>query len=156
MAEFNEEEQRTIIKLCATLGKSPVDTMKMPSKATGKPLVCRSPGYKWHRRFSDGKKSTEDDSRPCRPGLINADLVDSVRDMIKEDRRVSIREPSDQISVGKTTVVVILEETLEINKMDTMDSDRGKQENKGIGINGVLASSTPSGVSVPRQDCNDG
>ena len=28
MADFNAVEQRTIIKMCATLGKSPVDTMK--------------------------------------------------------------------------------------------------------------------------------
>ena len=56
MAEFNVEEQRTIIKLCVTLGKSSVDTMKMLFEATGQPSVCRSLVYKWQRRFSDEKK----------------------------------------------------------------------------------------------------
>ena len=83
MVEFNVEEQRTISKLCATLGKSPVDTMKMPFEATRKPSVCHSLVYKWHRCFSDERNSTKDDSRSGQPELINADLVDLVRDMIE-------------------------------------------------------------------------
>ena len=75
--------------------------MNMLSEATGKPSVCRSLVYKWHRPFSNGRNSTEDDSRSGRPGLINAGLVDSLRDVIEEDCRVSIRELSDRIGVGK-------------------------------------------------------
>ena len=39
MEDFNAVEQRMIIKMCPTLGKSPVDTMKILSDATGKPSV---------------------------------------------------------------------------------------------------------------------
>ena len=48
MADINAVEQRTIIKMCATLGKSPVDTMKILSDATWKPPVCQTLVYKWH------------------------------------------------------------------------------------------------------------
>ena len=117
MAEFNVEEQRAITKLCTTLGKSPVDTMKMLSGAIVKPSVCRSLVYKWNRLFSDGRTSTKDESRSGRPGLINAGLVDSVRDMIEGDRRVSIRKLPDRIGVGKTTIDIILKEKLKMNKV---------------------------------------
>ena len=73
--------------------------------------------YMWHRRFSDGRNSTEVDSRSGRPGLINAGLVDSVRDMIEEDLRVSIRELSDRIGVGKTAIDVLLKERLKMNNV---------------------------------------
>lgn len=117
MTEFNVAEQRTIIKFCAATGKTPVDTMKMLSEATGKPSVCRSIVYKWHKRFSDGRNSVKDDARSGRPGVINSGLVNTVRDMIEEDRRVSIRDLSDQTGVGKTTIDVILKEHLNMNKV---------------------------------------
>ena len=42
MVDFNATEQRAIIKMCVTLGESPVDTMKILSDATGKPPVCQT------------------------------------------------------------------------------------------------------------------
>lgn len=95
MADFNAAEQRTIIKLCASLGKSPADTMKVLSDATGKPSVCRTLVYKWHRRFSAGRTSTEADKRSDRPGVINSGLVESVREAIDKEGRVSIRDLAD-------------------------------------------------------------
>ena len=117
MADFNAVEQRTIIKMCATLRKSPVDTMKMLSDATGKPSVCRTRVYKWHRRFSAGRTSTETDKRSSRPGMINAGLTDSVREAIDTDGRVSIRELADRFGVGKTSIDFILKERLKMNKV---------------------------------------
>ena len=117
MTDFNAVEQRTIIKMCATLGKSPVDTMKILSDATGKPSVCRTLVYKWHRRFSAGRTSTEADKRSGRPGMINAGLTDSVREAIDTDGRVSIQELADRFGVGKTTIDVILKERLKMNKV---------------------------------------
>ena len=117
MADFNAVEQRTIIKMCATLGKSPVDTMKILSDATGKPSVCRTLVYKWHRRFSAGRTSTEADKRSGRPGMINEGVTDSVREAIDTDGRVSIRELADRFGVGKTTIDVILKERLKMNKV---------------------------------------
>ena len=74
MAEFNIEEQWTIIKVCATLGKSLVDTLKRLSEANRKPSVCHPLVYKWQRRFSDGRNSTENNSRSGWSGLINVGL----------------------------------------------------------------------------------
>ena len=110
-------EQRTIIKMCATLRKSPVDTMKMLSDATGKPSVCRTLVYKWHRRFSAGRTSTETDKRSSRPGMINAGLTDSVREAIDTDGRVSTRELADRFGVGKTSIDFISKERLKMNKV---------------------------------------
>ena len=92
--------------------------------------------------FFRRKNSTEDDSRSGRQGFINAGLVDSVLDTTEEDRRVSIRELSDRIGVGKTTIDVILKERLEINKVCARWIPRILIE-EGIGIDEVFASSTP-------------
>ena len=71
--------------MCVTFGKSPVDTMKILSDATGKPPVCLTLVCKWHRTFSAGGTSTEADKSSVRPGIINAGLIDSVRETIDTD-----------------------------------------------------------------------
>mgnify|MGYP006890289303 FL=1 len=47
MCNFDVTEERTIIKLCVSIGKSPSDTIQTLQQATGKPKVCQSLVYKW-------------------------------------------------------------------------------------------------------------
>ena len=90
--------------------------MELLSEATVKP-VFRSLVHKWQNRFSDGRNSTEDGERSCRPGHINAGSVNSVRAVIEEERRVSNRKLSYHIGSGRTPIDVNLKENLKLNKI---------------------------------------
>ena len=118
MADLNGMEQRTIIKMCATLKKSPVDTMKIIlSDPSGKPFVCRTFVYEWHRRFSAGRTWTEANKTSDHQAMINAGLTDSVRKAIDTDGRVSIQELADRFGAGRTTIYVFLKKRLKMNKV---------------------------------------
>ena len=61
--------------------------------------------------------STEADQRSGRPGVINAGLVDLVREAIDKDGRVTTREQADRFGVRKTTTDIIFKERLYMNKV---------------------------------------
>ena len=54
--------------------------------------MCRALVYKWHRRFRDGRQTTSDDERSARPPVVDEKLVESVCNIVDEDRRVTVRE----------------------------------------------------------------
>ena len=106
-----------MIKFCVALGKTPTQTMEMLEKAGSKPKVCRALVYKWHKRFSDGRTSTEDDAGRGRTSIINSDLIRSVSNVIEQDRRQSVREISAQLDVSYGTVQTILKNHLDMNRV---------------------------------------
>ena len=46
-------EQRSFIKFCVELGKTPVETKKMLEMTQSGSSVSRALVYRWHRRFTD-------------------------------------------------------------------------------------------------------
>lgn len=97
--------------LCATLGKSPVDSMKTLSRCL--PLACVQVQQTFFRQKK--VKQRRFDFRSGWTGIINAGSVDSMRDMIEEDSSLRTRELSGRIIVGKTTIDVILKKRLKMN-----------------------------------------
>ena len=108
MTSFDVTEQRTMIKMCVALNKTPVQTLEMLQTATGKPSVCRALVYKWHKRFREGRNTVKADSRTGRPSVIDVDLMTSIEDLVKTDRRVSIRDLEDATGASRGTVHNIL------------------------------------------------
>ena len=65
-----------VIKFCVSIGKSPSETMKLiRSSETMNPCNV-SAVYKWHERFRNGRKSTEDDSRDGPPCVVKMTMKD--------------------------------------------------------------------------------
>ena len=77
MASTGDVELRiTVIKFCVSEGKSPTETMKLiRSSETINPYSV-SAVYKWYKRFRNGRKSTEDDSRDGPPCLVKKTMKD--------------------------------------------------------------------------------
>ena len=50
----------TVIKFCVGLGKSPAEMMKLIRSSETMNPCSVSVVYKWHERFGNGRKSTED------------------------------------------------------------------------------------------------
>ena len=66
-----QEETRAIIKFCVDLGKTPTETMKMMKDANRSSNVSRSLVFKWHKRFSEGRESLQDDTGRGRKRIVN-------------------------------------------------------------------------------------
>jgi histone-lysine N-methyltransferase SETMAR len=117
MATFEDREKRTLIKMCVSLEKTPQDTLKFVRKATKQPSVSRSLVYKWHRRFSDGRISTDSDERSGRPPVATTDVIRDVETLVLEDRRLTVRDIADQLDISPATVHNILTVHLKMNKV---------------------------------------
>ena len=50
-------------EICVSIGKSPAETIKLIRISETMNPCSVSAVYKWHKRFRNGRKSTEDDSR---------------------------------------------------------------------------------------------
>jgi transposase len=69
---MSQIEQRTNIKLCQKLGKSPSKTFIMMKQVYGEEALGRSAVSKWHQRFAQGRDGLEDDERSGRPKAVRA------------------------------------------------------------------------------------
>ena len=105
-------ERRAVIKFCKDLGKTPTDTYKMLQKSRGEKCVSRALVFKWHKRFSEGRESLLDDSRPDRKSIVDAAQLTSVKEALG-----AIRELSELAGASVGTVYNILTKNLKMRKV---------------------------------------
>lgn len=119
MTSTDYTEHRTIIKFCVNLGKTPTQTRDMLEAANVKPPVCRALIFKWHKRFSDGRESIEDDKGRGRKTSMTATSVGAVKDVIDRDRRYTVRDVCDITGLTRGTVHRILTDNLNMRKLSS-------------------------------------
>ena len=60
--------------------------------------------YEWYERFQDGREDVEDDERPGRPSTSTTDEnVEKVKEMVMNDRRITIRDVADDVGISIST-----------------------------------------------------
>ena len=93
------------IKFCVKAGKSAVETIELINKDYGSAATSRANVYRWYARFADGREDLKDDARSGRPSTASSDEnVESVRRLLTEDRRTTLRITADRLNIGKETV----------------------------------------------------
>ena len=63
MSSEEKLKQWTIIKFCAGLGHTPVQTMEMLNRSTKKPFFARSLVNEWRKRYSEERGTIIDNDR---------------------------------------------------------------------------------------------
>ena len=73
----------------------------MLTKAYGESAMSKTRVHEWYKRFQDGREDVEDDERPGRPSTSTTDEnVKKVKEMVMNDRRITIREVADDVSIS--------------------------------------------------------
>ena len=72
----------SVIKFCIGLGKLLVDMLKLIRNSETKNPCSVSIVYKWHERFRNGRKSTEDDLRDGRSCVVKMTIKDKVKKIL--------------------------------------------------------------------------
>jgi len=102
-------ERRANIKFCVKLGKSGAETFKMIRCAYGNEALSRARCFEWHASFKRGRTSLEDDERSGRPCTSSTPKnVETVRWLVHEDRRRTIKDIAAIVNVSYGTVQTIL------------------------------------------------
>jgi len=72
---------------------------------------------KWAAEFKPGRTSLEDGPREGRPkSATTSEIIEQVRDMVLDDRRMKMREIAETIGISKERVGYILHEELDMKK----------------------------------------
>jgi hypothetical protein len=76
-------------------------------------MVQWGPLKVWFNRFKDGRMSADSDQRSGRPSTNrNADVINKMRTLIMEDRRLTVREVGDEVGISRGSANTILTEEL--------------------------------------------
>ena len=104
-----DHEQRINIKFCFKLQKSGEETHEMLKLVYGDAVVTIKAVYRWFERFRNGCKSVEDEERSGRPSTSKTqENVERVNEMIRSNRRYTIREISEDLNISYGSVQNIL------------------------------------------------
>jgi transposase len=72
--------------------------------AFGEEAMCRTQTYEWWKRFKEGRISV-DDPRSGRPSTSKTDdNVAEVPEVIRSNRRFTVREVAEEVSISKKSV----------------------------------------------------
>lgn len=111
-------EQRINLKFLVKLKKSPTECFQILKEVFGDNAMSRARVFEWHKRFYEGREEVEDDERPGRPVTVRSEEnVQKVCEIVRKDRRLSIRMIGDMLNINKETVRQILHDELNMKKV---------------------------------------
>lgn len=111
-------EQRTCIKFCCKNEITCSDTLKMLQKCYGDDTLSKTQVYQWYERFKSGREAVEDDARPGRPSTSKTDEnVDEIRQLLIENRKLTIREIAETTNISFGSVQSILRKDLGLRRV---------------------------------------
>jgi len=74
--------------------------------------------YKWVGRFSEGMECVTDEERSGRPATSRTEEnIAEVCQILRENRRLTLRSIAEQVNINRETVKKILTEDLDTRKM---------------------------------------
>ncbi|UYV61765.1 hypothetical protein LAZ67_1006420 [Cordylochernes scorpioides] len=104
-------EQRAVIKFNAKLGRSASETYILMKQVYGTLCLSKSNVFIWHKPFSDGRNTLEDDKHTGRPSSSKTpESIEKVREFVANIRRASLRMMAEVLHINKETIRTILHE----------------------------------------------
>ena len=125
-------EQRACVQFCFKIGKTASETYELLKTAFGDKCLSRSNVFIWFNRFKNGRESVEDDPQPGRPSTSKTDEnIVKIHDLVRSDRRLTIREMSHELNLSFHAVQSILTKHLTMRRVSAKFipklSDKHKQ-----------------------------
>lgn len=95
-----------------------MECLRMLKEVFGENVMSRARVFEWHKRFSEGREEVEDDERPGRPVSVKTEEnAQKINEIVRKDRRLSIRMIADMVNINKETVRKILHDELNMTKV---------------------------------------
>ena len=102
------DKQRSAIKFCVRNGFSKSKTIDMLLNAYGEKAMKKAAVYMWYKRFEEGKENIKGDQRSGRPSVVTSSHVAAVKQVLDNDRRITIRNIAAKTDYSYGTVSDII------------------------------------------------
>jgi histone-lysine N-methyltransferase SETMAR len=110
--------QRAIIFFLWKKGRKNSEIVADLLEVFGTLAATKATVQKWVSRFKDGRESLEDDPRSGRPTTsVSDENVGRVEELVELDRRVTLRELSDQLGISFGSIQEIVSDRLGFSKI---------------------------------------
>jgi len=121
-----ELEQRTDIKFLVKLGKSGNKIREILVQVYEDNAMKKTAAYKWVKRFSERRESVTDEERSGRPATSRTEENSvKIRRIVRENRRLTVRNIAEQGNIDRETVREILTEDLDMRKVCAKNGPKG-------------------------------
>jgi len=108
-------KQTANIEFCVKFGKPRAETFEMIRRGYGNEAMSRARCFEWYARFKRGQTLLEDDERSGRTSTSSPPKhVETIRRLVHEDRRITIKDIVTIVNASYGTVQTIL--TCDLNK----------------------------------------
>jgi len=113
-----ELEQRTNIKFLVKLGKSGNKIREMLVQVYRDSAMKKTAVYTWVKCFSEGRETVTNKERSGRPSTSRTEEnIAKIRQIVRENRRLTVRSIAEQVNIDRETVRKILTEDLDMRKV---------------------------------------
>ncbi|XP_073976419.1 uncharacterized protein isoform X1 [Rhodnius prolixus] len=128
MSESNYE-QRCALRFYFRSGHSATEALGKLRQDYGDIALSRAQVFRWFKAFSEGREVIGDDPRSGRPSSSRTDEnVDKIRELVRADRRMTVRMIAHELNLTHTTVHQILTNELEMSKICSSSSTATNSE----------------------------
>ena len=123
-SHFTTEEkvqQRVCIDLCFRPGKTGAEMYEMLQAAFRESCLSRLKTFEWYSHCKSGRRSFEDDPHPGRPFTSHTEetVAAHVREIIRADRRLTIRDVAEEVRIAFSMCQRILREDMRMRRVTT-------------------------------------
>jgi plasmid maintenance system antidote protein VapI len=86
--------------------------------AYGDNALKKSSVFDWHKSFKQGRENVKDNERPGQPKTQRScENVERVRQLVRSNRRLSVRMMAEELNLNRETVRKILTDDLGMRKI---------------------------------------
>lgn len=110
--------QRIIIKFLTVEGVPPSEIFTRIQAQFGGECLSQARVYSWAKEFREGRDRVENQPHPRRPRTsITSENVERVEQLILDNRRITIREISEEVGISVGSVEDIVHKNLQFSKV---------------------------------------
>jgi len=118
MEARNIAQRYAIFSFCVKLGDNAITTHGKLQQAFGDDAMSKAQAFRWQKMFSEGRILVEDEQRSGRPSATRTgDNTARVRELVRHDRRLTVRMIADEVNMKRETVRLILTKELGMRKI---------------------------------------
>ena len=112
------KEQRVCNNFCANLRKRATETLEMIQQGFRDQTLSCTQVFQWHALFKTGRTLVDDDEHTWRPtSCTTPETVAQIQELIRQDRRRTIRDITKEVEVGYGTCQRVLTEELGMHRV---------------------------------------